>query len=1851
MILGFHHRYKRGNERLNQFEAGFFEKEWRLGRALSTWWLCAVRSPGTEFDARDGTEGVSEVGESPHETNVEKPGISSPGSTTRPGRCLGLVREKGRIEMRVRQLGGIATIFLGLGAVTARLEAQTAGEPQFEETLPGFKSGNLLEAHGIDNINLFSGDPGIAIPIGPKYQLSATYSWQLSAHFSSKFWGLYQSSCNPALSGIEQRASITGFPTLGVGWTLGVGYVSERGIYHSPDGGSHGSVSTNPSSLIGGLSDGETSMTTDDGSRLRITRTTTSDTPTTSYTVEFPDGSQMVFGQYFVSATPITGGTASNGFPTPEFENEDPSLMEVPVSSRKPARFWGLTEIDDAFGSKVLTVSYVGAEGSATAWQVDSITLFPNTTAPMTIDFTWGSVIVNDGNNGNPQWPVLKSISFPVTASQTLTATFSSSPHSFARHLFDLGMISNAYCPSPITSTAPALDSITLTGGGITGTYRYSFTNDFTNANTYLRGMVTRITLPTGGAISYVYGGVTGGGAGICAGLISPAGLCADPESGVGSNGTNSPGGSALSGPSPGGKTALQAYLDGSAAVNKRTDSDGTTTYDRYTYLPVDPDNPGSPESNSTVRRVLVTRPDGNGSTLVTKYLLHVVDPGMGFSPQDGGREIERRYYSAGQVGTETPFRVVISCLSGDYLGAVTLPNTLDSQVCGYRAASSFQTYQFVGNVRQKSSVTWYGVNPTTADGGGSCTDATTPCSSTSSTQYTYPPNASVPNSTNVAAAGHYRISTSSGAHLPSNSGGIVRTTTTDWTPATSSWLVDLYDNRSLSDSGTVVAAPASISTAFTFDTSNGFLTRETKSDASGTLTIAYSNDGLGNPIAVSRQGSGTGLTSTNFIDGLSFQNGIPISQQRSGMAWKSFDATRDPATGQIVSSRDPNSLQTTYSWDALGRLKTIDPPGSPSSSPPGEASTFVCYDTPTMTTTYRIVTDPGCANDASASAAFLSWERYTYDGLGRLAREIRQLPGSFAVRLHTYDAAGHEGFVSEWTACSSVATCATMSPSAGTRSSNYDPLDRPRTVTKADGTCSWFDRTDGSIAYSDTYEKSAAFPSASCTGTVFPTTAAVAGPTFTRKDVLGRVISVQEASASDLVNGTATVEAPLTSYSYDVLDKVAQVTQGSQVRKFTYDVFGFLRTEQNPEKGAAGNGTTNYGPYDALGDVLSETDNGISYTSTYDAAGRLKTLATNENSSTTYLTNTYDANFSSVSPYNYSRGRLTTRVAGNSGIAGASVADTFTYGTAGTGQLSSQKTQISPGVTATQSWTYNANGLIATHGHPRSSGTFPVSFTYSLGLPTAISANGTSVASAIGYNPAGVLKSWTDGKGVTTTISPNVIPTRPASISTSDAGFNTQTYGYDAAGNVVSIGSDVFKYDARTRLVSAVYAGQPAACADSLGNASRGQCFSYDRFGNLMAVSGNGSRTLTTSAATNRLTAGTGTSYDARGNLTFYSGETLTWDGINRQVRDQSSGADWKYLYDGANERIARVPASGTAFYTFRDNGAHVVTEYAGTSLGRDNVFLGNLLVASYASSALSGAVGWTYYHSDHLGTPRYITGVEGPFLPKYWPYGDEVSVNTTSQKLRFATMERDPENKHFYDHARSHDAENGRFVSADHLSGSIGHALSWNRYVYAQSNPLAFVDVNGDAISGSGVTGNVAVANEAISLLERVNSVASSILRTDQVREAFTGWSRYSPSEKLAATAVAVLAAADAATFFMSPEEGAPKWLLKLPPEVAENFAGKIHRAVLRSETTVFRYSGGVSDDVGHWFTTKTSLRLTKGIDPKVALKLPAGATAEKLNMFVLPVGSEVFVGRVADGSAKATQVYLYDLSTIVK
>ena len=948
---------------------------------------------------------------------------------------------------------------------------------------------------------------------------------------------------------------------------------------------------------------------------------------------------------------------------------------------------------------------------------------------------------------------------------------------------------------------------------------------------------------------------------------------------------------------------------------------------------------------------------------------------------------------------------------------------------------------------------------------------------------------------------------------------------------------------------------------------------------------------------------------------------------------WTIDQYTRDAATGWVLSSSDSAGQTTGYQYDSLHRITKV--------TPPGEAPTSVCYSDARTTVVARGTVAMNCPITRSASGV-LTWQQLDFDALGRLVRETRRMPGAtYAKRFTLYDPRDTAYFSSQWVPESSaeggwsaVATsCGDEGPSyASSRPLNapgayrlcFDPLGRPQQIVGAGhSSLVTVDRVDGAVAFSDTRETA----TVQCLNASFVTKASdpnagscnaggVSAVTRTDRDAFGRIIGVTEAGGD------------FTSYRYDVNGKLTCVKQrgtghgataclsnpGGQAREFVHDAAGFLRSETTPEKGFV-----SFGDYGSLGNLLQQSEpGGVQTFRLYDFAGRQLceglgptpvSGVCEDAGSSLFSRSFYDGNGSAGGAW--SKGKLTRRIGFNpKTFPSAAVTEDFTYDSPAGGRLSGKSTQIAnaPASGVAESWSYTNLGLVGTHNHPRKSGAFAVSAVYDAGLPISVSAGGQSVLTGVTYQPSGAVATYTAGNGVRTTIDqdPSSLP-RPARIYTTPAGYDSGTYGYDGAGNVIKIGSDSFVYDPRSRLTSATLAGAEFGT----------QSFSYDPYGNLTSKTTNGVATSYVLDAANHVSrsGGVPVAPDPRGNIATVGSEAFNHDGLNRLTRHQAGGSDWSYVYNAVDERVAKIPGSdlvlrrqmavllvqargespssgckaptrftdvpcadpdwgyieklaadgitggcgagqfcpgltvprdematflskgkycplntacpagsvpsapnpgwsdvpagnlhlsninriyadqvtsgcatsppaycptvkvtrwqmmvflarywpaydpplaANSIFTFRDESNRVSTEFLDGAVQRDNVYLGNLLVASKTP------LGWEYYSSDHLGTPRRVTG-SATMILKYWPYGDEPGTPLPAQRLQFSTMERDVEGKRYYDHARSADFSLGRFLSPDRIGGHVANPQSWNRYAYCLGNPLKHVDPDG--------------------------------------------------------------------------------------------------------------------------------------------------------------------------------------------
>jgi YD repeat-containing protein len=362
-----------------------------------------------------------------------------------------------------------------------------------------------------------------------------------------------------------------------------------------------------------------------------------------------------------------------------------------------------------------------------------------------------------------------------------------------------------------------------------------------------------------------------------------------------------------------------------------------------------------------------------------------------------------------------------------------------------------------------------------------------------------------------------------------------------------------------------------------------------------------------------------------------------------------------------------------------------------------------------------------------------------------------------------------------------------------------------------------------------------------------------------------GSHMQVTRTSQSDGAGRLAQVTdgTGVTVYSYDALDDLTGVTQGSQTRSFVYDSLGRLGTAANPESGA-----TRYG-YDPNGNLITKTD----------AAGRITCYGT--------LTGT---NCDGSGYDGLNRATMKTYSDGTPAV-------TYSYDSP---CLKGYLCTVASGTSST-SYTYNALGQVTASTQTTDSNAYPFSYGYDLrgdlksvtypsGRAVSYGLNGRGLPTSAGnyasggaYAPQGGITGLTLGNGMVETVGWDA-KLRWQSVGAAQGGTQKAaiTNTYAANGNAktqqVAFGAvnytQTFDYDAVNRV---------GAASEANGSTTTwSQVYGYDRWGNQAVTSTSFAENLAAAtsvgqydATTNRLAqtsdgvALPAGAYDAAGNLT----------------------------------------------------------------------------------------------------------------------------------------------------------------------------------------------------------------------------------------------------------------------------------------------------------------------------------------------------------------------------------------------
>jgi RHS repeat-associated protein len=779
---------------------------------------------------------------------------------------------------------------------------------------------------------------------------------------------------------------------------------------------------------------------------------------------------------------------------------------------------------------------------------------------------------------------------------------------------------------------------------------------------------------------------------------------------------------------------------------------------------------------------------------------------------------------------------------------------------------------------------------------------------------------------------------------------------------------------------------------------------------------------------------------------------GLPASVTQNGVL---VDSLTYNANGQVTQKSMFGALSQTFGYNADGTTAWVkDALNRQSSLSDYKRGTPQQITRPDNRTVYRTVDDNGWLTSQTDARGFRV--TLSHDNMGRITAV--DLPPSWADIIVSYSGLGSG-------AMTQTATKGTLRTTT-----TFDSFIRP-TLIKTESL------TTGEAIFSrKTYD---AMGRASFVSLPSASSSAPAGVTTTY-DALGRVTQTRETVSPFAT--TMTAYGPGNTVS--VTNALGQVTRTTRVG-FASPEDGYVTRIDEPL------GMTTTMTYDALGNMTSATQGGLTQTWAYDSQYRVCAHYAAESGVTRYA---YDA-----------AGQMTGYIEGQSQLAcGAlpSGAIWLTYDALGRNTLVDYP-DATPDITRTfdpngntlsvvrggTSWGYIYNDLdkLTYEGLNIDGRSYAYSYLYdaqgslsgasmpfwgfmafspdAFGRPTAVSIpGGLNPAYNIRYFPDGTVSSLNLGNGVNYLARQNekLQITNAQSIG-GPASALAISYSYDPLGRVSQITnlaipseSRAFSYDALGRLATA---------SGPWGAGS----FSYDNRGNLeRQVQGPRTIELSFDTTRNRVASWRDTStegswqtvaHDAAGRITTRGSLGLTYDAAGMPI-GMSGQAVATYTYDGNQKRVKSVVNGLTTYSVYSSlTGQISMIDEVGTADRFSTVNLGPVSIRRYADGNLE------YIWHDHLGSPVSGSGPTGSVLwrESYYPFGQKWQATLNRDKPSFTGHVEDSATGLTYMQARYYDPVLGRFLSPDPVGFAQGGVRYFNRYAYTANDPVNATDPDG--------------------------------------------------------------------------------------------------------------------------------------------------------------------------------------------
>ncbi|MEU8160051.1 polymorphic toxin-type HINT domain-containing protein [Micromonospora parva] len=523
----------------------------------------------------------------------------------------------------------------------------------------------------------------------------------------------------------------------------------------------------------------------------------------------------------------------------------------------------------------------------------------------------------------------------------------------------------------------------------------------------------------------------------------------------------------------------------------------------------------------------------------------------------------------------------------------------------------------------------------------------------------------------------------------------------------------------------------------------------------------------------------------------------------------------------------------------------------------------------------------------------------YTYDDSGNVLTEKVTAGSETRVTSYTYDKRGLRISVTDPRGNVSGADKAKF-----TSTFRYDELGRP--IGQSGPTV---------LAESDGNPAVPTSPTSSVGYNTFGEQVAVKDPlgrvSTSEYDKLGRV--VRSLAPTYQAPGVSQTVTPEHKRRYDAVGNVLEETDPAGTTSYTYDQLNRLTVRDEPAKTNDDRALTRY-TYTRTGEVLSVTGpTGARVESTYDDLDRQVTQTVVERRPTT-------RNLVSKLAYD-DAGNLTS----SSSPTGATTVNTFnaageiTRSTAPTGEatifgydFAGRQVRVSDGLGRTTRTGYDQFGNQTSTMNLKADGTVLRTQSY-------------------GYDEAGNMTSSKDPYNTVTTYEYDAADQLVTQVEPTDADPITTTFGYDAAGNRTRYtdgrnNSTIYTYNTLGLPESAI---EPST-ASHPNAADRTWTVAYDADGNAVRLSAPGgvSRTRTYDAS-GRLTVETGSGGD-----TPTATRTLDYDQGGRLTSVNAPGGSNTYDWNDRGGLLSTAGTSGTASFDYNDDGQLTTrTDLTGTA------------------------------------------------------------------------------------------------------------------------------------------------------------------------------------------------------------------------------------------------------------------------------------------------------------------------------